>query len=94
MYHVTNLSKRVRKSCPETQIRIAVFLGHDLVWEPWLVEACGSLGHRDLGRRSAAWRGLAHQSSRPGASEVWPFKKLEYSMFGGSETGGLEDLRL
>ena len=38
----------------------------------------------------AAWRGLA----QPGASDSWSLKKLEYSMLGGSETGGLEDLRL
>ena len=90
MYHVTVMSKRVRKSRPETQIRIADFLGHDLVWKPWLVEACGSLGHRDLGRRFVAWRGLA----RPGASQLGTLKKLEYSSFGGCETGGLEDLSL
>ena len=39
-------------------------------------------GGWDLGRRFAAWRGLAHETQGP-------FKKLEYSMLGGSE-----DLRL
>ena len=36
MYHVTVMSKRVRKSRPETQIRIAVFLGapHDHRFAP------------------------------------------------------------
>ena len=78
MYHVTVTSKRVRKSRPETQIRIAVFLGHDLVWEPWLVAACGSLGHRDLGRGSAAWRSLGRSLTQPGWGSL---KKLEDSNF-------------
>ena len=87
MYHVTNLFKRVRKSRPETQIRIAVFLGHDLVWEPL---ACGGLWQPGAPGSESEVRSLA----QPGASQVCTLKKLEYSMFGGSETGGLEDLRL
>ena len=49
-------------------------------------------------RPGAAWgslgRSLGRGLAQPGASEVWSLKKLEYSMLGGSETGGLEDLRL
>ena len=93
MYHLTNLSKRVRKSSPETQIRIAVFPGHDLVWEPWL----GGLRQPGASESGSEVRSLARPGAselQPGASEVWSLKKLEYSMLGGSETGGLEDLRL
>ena len=49
---------------------------------------------RGLARPGAAWRGLGRGLARPGASEVWSLKKLKYSMLGGSETEGLEDLRL
>ena len=56
-------------------------------------------GNPGLWRLVAAWGigiwvgGFAHRP-QPGASEVWSLKKLEYSMLGGCETGGLEDLRL
>ena len=98
MYLLTNYSKRVRKSRPETQIRIAVFLGYDLVWEPWLVEACGGLWQPGASESGSGVRSLAQPGSQPGsqlgASQVGTLKKLEYSSLGGCETGGLEDLRL
>ena len=40
------------------------------------------------------WVGDPQPGSQPGASQVGVLKKVEHSSFGGSETGGLEDLRL